>query len=125
MRTSNFSNLPTATTPAILRENRRAAPEVAAIARTPICRWSNLAITGLRAICTRMNSNIRTDLQWLVESDGQIELFEYVLQKIVAAPSWSPQFSQIRQPVVQYYSIKPLAARLRRAALRAGVCGQR
>ena len=47
-------------------------------------------------------------MQRLVESDGEIDLFEYVLQKIVFR-HLEPYFTQARKPTVQYYSLKPLA----------------
>ncbi|MGA2788576.1 MAG: Zn-dependent protease with chaperone function, partial [Verrucomicrobiota bacterium] len=46
-------------------------------------------------------------LQWLIESDGKVELFEFVLQKIVLR-HLALQFSGTRPPVVQYYTLKPL-----------------
>jgi len=46
-------------------------------------------------------------VQQLVASDGEIDLFEYVLQKIVLR-HLEPHFSQARKPVVQYYALKPL-----------------
>ncbi len=47
-------------------------------------------------------------MQKLVESDGEIDLFEYVLQKIVLR-HLEPSFAQARKPVIQYYALKPLA----------------
>jgi hypothetical protein len=46
-------------------------------------------------------------LQWLIESDGKIELFEFVLQKIVLRHLTS-RFGGARPPVAQYYTLKPL-----------------
>ena len=51
----------------------------------------------------------RAAVQKLVESDGEIDLFEYVLQKIVLR-HLEPYFLQARKPVIQYYALKPLAA---------------
>jgi hypothetical protein len=50
----------------------------------------------------------RAAVQKLVESDGEIDLFEYVLQKIVLR-HLEPFFLQARKPVIQYYALKPLA----------------
>ena len=47
-------------------------------------------------------------MQKLVESDGEIDLFEYVFQKIVLR-HLEPHFQQARKPTTQYYAIKPLA----------------
>jgi hypothetical protein len=46
-------------------------------------------------------------LQWLIESDGQTELFEFVLQKIVLR-HLDPQFNGARKNVIQFYTLKPL-----------------
>jgi len=50
----------------------------------------------------------RAAVQKLVESDGEIDLFEYVLQKVVLR-HLEPYFLQARKPIIQYYSLKPLA----------------
>jgi hypothetical protein len=47
-------------------------------------------------------------LNWLIESDDQIVLFEFVLQKIIQRQV-EPQFSGARPAAPQYYTIKPLA----------------
>jgi uncharacterized tellurite resistance protein B-like protein len=47
-------------------------------------------------------------VQKLVESDGEIDLFEYVLQKSVMR-HLEPHFLPARKPTTQYYSLKPLA----------------
>jgi hypothetical protein len=46
-------------------------------------------------------------LQWLTESDGKIELFEYVLQKIVRR-HLAPQWGDTRSTSIQYDTLKPL-----------------
>ena len=46
-------------------------------------------------------------MQKLVGADGEIDLFEYVLQKIVLR-HLEPHFAPARKPVIQYYSFKPL-----------------
>ena len=51
----------------------------------------------------------RTAVQKLVESDGEIDLFEYVLQKVVLR-HLEPYFVQARKPAIQYYALKPLAS---------------
>jgi hypothetical protein len=51
--------------------------------------------------------NFSQTLQWLIESNGKVELFEYVLQKIVLR-HLAPQFGKTRPPTVQYYTLKPL-----------------
>ena len=67
----------------------------------------NLALGTLRHLTVDQFNQFSQTLDWLVASDGKIELFEYVLQKIVQH-HLAPQFGQAPRTVVQYYSIKPL-----------------
>jgi tellurite resistance protein len=46
-------------------------------------------------------------LQWLIESDGKIEIFEFVLQKIVRRHLAS-QSEKTRSTSIQYHTLKPL-----------------
>jgi uncharacterized tellurite resistance protein B-like protein len=73
-------------------------------ARLPIV---NLALGALRHLSAEQFDQFSQTLEWLIQSDGKIELFEFVLQKIVLR-NLTPQFSKTRPPVVQYYSLKPL-----------------
>jgi hypothetical protein len=47
-------------------------------------------------------------LVWLIESDEQIILFEFVLQKIIQRQI-EPHFTRARPSTTQFYSLKPLA----------------
>ncbi|HKI68800.1 MAG TPA: hypothetical protein VKA67_04375, partial [Verrucomicrobiae bacterium] len=67
----------------------------------------NLALGALRHLSTEQYEQFSQTLQWLIQSDGKVELFEFVLQKIVRH-HLAPQFSKIGPPVIQFYSIKPL-----------------
>jgi hypothetical protein len=62
----------------------------------------------LRLLRPEEYQRFRHALQWLVESDEQIDLFEFVLQKILDR-TLAPQFTRARPSVVQFYSMKPLA----------------
>jgi Zn-dependent protease with chaperone function len=68
----------------------------------------NLALGALKQLTSEQNDNFSQTLDWLVNSDGKIELFEFVLQKIVQRHLDS-QSGTARKPVIQFYSIKPLA----------------
>jgi len=67
----------------------------------------NLALGGLRQLSAEQFQNFSQTLQWLIESDGKIELFEFVLQKIVLR-NLDSQFNGPQKSVVQFYTIKPL-----------------
>ncbi len=82
-------------------------PEVTSIvsrARLPLV---NLALPALRQLRPDEFEQFSLALQWLVESDGQIEIFEFVLQKIVRRHLAS-QSSETRPTSIQYDTLKPL-----------------
>lgn len=84
-------------------------PEVvstAAHARLPLV---NLTLSALRQLTPGQYSQFSQTLQWLIASDGRVELFEFVIQKIVLRHLDS-EFNGSRKPVVQYYNLKALAA---------------
>jgi Zn-dependent protease with chaperone function/uncharacterized tellurite resistance protein B-like protein len=90
-------------------ETARLLAEVASVgsrARLPLV---DLALPALRQLSPDQYLQFSQGLRQLIESDNEVNLFEYVLQKIVLR-HLDPQFNKARKPVVQYYSIKPLAA---------------
>jgi Zn-dependent protease with chaperone function len=78
--------------------------EIAAHVHLPII---NLALGGLRQLSAEQFKNLSQTLQWLIESDGKVELFEFVLRKIVLR-NLDSQFNGPQKSVVQFYTIKPL-----------------
>jgi len=82
-------------------------PEIAPIASRARLPLVNLALPALRQLRSDEFEQFSQALQWLVESDGQIEVFEFVLQKIVRRHLAS-QSGESRPASVQYHSIKPL-----------------
>jgi len=82
-------------------------PDVAPItarARLPLV---NLALPALRQLRPDEFEQFSQALQWLIESDGQIEIFEFVLQKIVRRHLAS-ESGEIRPTSIQYHTLKPL-----------------
>lgn len=82
-------------------------PEVSAAAKHARLPIVNLAIGALRNLTAEQYNRFSDTLEWLVGSDGKVELFEFVLQKIVIH-HLAPKFSQNRPAPVQYYTLKPL-----------------
>jgi len=82
-------------------------PDVSKIVQQAHLPIINLAIGGLRQLNADQFRNFSQTLQWLIESDGKVELFEFVLQKIVLRHLDS-QFNGPQKAVVQYYTITPL-----------------
>jgi len=78
--------------------------KVAAHAHLPMV---NIALGALKQLTSTQFDNFFQTLDWLVNCDGKVELFEFVLQKIVLR-NVGRQFGKARPPVIQYYTIKPL-----------------
>jgi Zn-dependent protease with chaperone function len=82
-------------------------PDVAATAAHARLPMVNLALGGLRGLTEQQYVVFAEAMDWLTKSDGKIELFEIVLQKIILR-HLSPQFGYGTKTRVQYYALKPL-----------------
>ena len=83
VRNKQLQALAAITSPAICQETMRVWPEAQAVATHAKLPLVDLAMPGLRHMSPGQFQQFRTAVQKLVESDGEIDLFEYVLQKIV------------------------------------------
>lgn len=83
------------------------SPEVAPIASRARLPLVNLALPALRQLRPDEFEQFSQALQWLVESDGQIEIFEFVLQKIVRRHLTS-QSGKTPPTSIQFHTLKPL-----------------
>ncbi len=91
------------------QETERLLPEVAVVAAHAKLPLVDLALPALRQVSPAQYQQFNKVVQALIESDDDIDLFEYVLQKIVLR-HLDPHFSGARKPVIQFYTTKPLAA---------------
>jgi hypothetical protein len=107
-RHKQLEELGQVTAPGIVQETLRVLPEVQAVATHARLPLVDLALPALRHLSPTQFQQFKRAVQTLVESDEEIDLFEYVLQKIVVR-HLEPQFSDARRPVIQYYALKPLA----------------
>lgn len=107
MRKQQLQQLAQQTTSTIYEKTVALYPELASVASRARLPLIEVAIPALRHLRADEFGQFNQTLRWLVESDGQIELFEYVLLKIVQR-HLEPQFGETRRAVVQYYSIKAL-----------------
>jgi Zn-dependent protease with chaperone function len=82
--------------------------EVSTVAKRARLPLVNLAIGTLRNLSAEEFGKFSDTLGWLVGSDGKVEMFEFVLQKIVRR-HLATKFASSRPPGTQYYSFKPLA----------------
>lgn len=79
--------------------------KAAAHARLPII---NIALGALKQLTREQYDTFSKTLNWLVNSDDKVELFEFVLQKIVQR-NLDSQFHGATKTIVEYYGLKPLA----------------
>ena len=107
-RAAQLQELARRASPSICEQTRALGPEVTAIAQRTRLPLVNLAIPALRQLRAEEYQAFAATLTWLIESDDQIVLFEFVLQKIIQRQV-EPHFTGARPPVTQYYTIKPLA----------------
>ena len=107
-RHKQLEELGQVTAPGIIQETLRVFPEVRTVATHARLPLVDLAVPGLRHMSAAQFQQFKRAIQTLVESDQEIDLFEYVLQKIVVR-HLEPQFSNAKRPVIQYYALKPLA----------------
>jgi Zn-dependent protease with chaperone function len=93
---------------ALRRETERLLPDIDATATRAKLPLVDLALSGLRHFSPAQYQQFSAAIAALIESDGEIDLHEYVLQKIVLR-HLDPQFNGARKPVIQFYALKPLA----------------
>jgi uncharacterized tellurite resistance protein B-like protein len=106
-RTTQLAGLAQRADLAIQQKTTTLFPDVSRAAAHAHLPMVNLALGALRHLTPDQFNQFSQTLQWLVESDGKIELFEFTLQKIILH-HLTPQFSGTRPPTVQYYTLKPL-----------------
>jgi Zn-dependent protease with chaperone function/uncharacterized tellurite resistance protein B-like protein len=82
-------------------------PDVFAVAKHARLPLVNLALGALRNLTPDQFKSFSETLAWLVGSDGKVELFEFVLQKIVLRHLAS-KFGEAPPATVQFYTLKPL-----------------
>jgi hypothetical protein len=107
MRASQLAGLAGRAAPGVSEKAAALYPDVASTAARARLPMMNLALGALRQLSAEQFDQFSKTLQWLVESDQKVELFELVLQKILLH-HLAPQFSGARRQVIQYYTLKPL-----------------
>jgi uncharacterized tellurite resistance protein B-like protein len=107
LQASQLAQLQKQTAPGITDEITRLLPEVLKLdsrARLPL---AAMAMTALRRLSGPQYYEFSKNIQYIIESDQQLELFEYALQKIVLR-QLEPNFRPVKRVIVQYYVLKPL-----------------
>jgi Zn-dependent protease with chaperone function len=107
LRAKEVTELARRTAPGVGAKTAALWPAVAAItsrARLPLV---NLALPALRQLRPDEFEQFSQTLEWLIESDEQIDIFEFVLQKIVRRHLAS-QLGETRATSILYDTLKPL-----------------
>jgi hypothetical protein len=106
-RATQLAELAKRVSPQIYGKTVALFPDVSTAAAHAHLPMVNIALGALRQLRPEQFAQFSQTLQWLIQSDGKMELFEFVLQKIVLR-HLAPQFGGVRPPVVQFYTVKPL-----------------
>ncbi len=106
-RSKQLEELARATSAGIVQETLRILPEIQTTATRAKLPLVDLAMPALRNLSPGQYGQFSAAVNALVESDGEIDLFEYVLRKIVLH-HLEPHFGGARKPIIQYYALRPL-----------------
>jgi hypothetical protein len=109
VRNKQLQELATATSEMICQETLKVWPEVQQVATRVKLPFVDVALSALRQFSPAQFQEFRRALKALIESDNEIDLFEYVLQKIVLRHLES-HFVPGRRTVTQFYALRPLVA---------------
>jgi uncharacterized tellurite resistance protein B-like protein len=107
LRAKQLSGIASRASDSVSKQTAALFPDVAAVAQRARLPLVNLAIGALRNLTADQFKQFSQKLEWLVGSDGKVELFEFVLQKIVLH-HLAPKFGGARPATVQFYTLKPL-----------------
>jgi len=107
LQATQLAEIATRTSPALAETAAALQRDLSPLARTARLPLVNLAIGSMRNLTPEQYSQFSDTLTWVVESDRQIDLFEFVLQRVVQR-HLAPHFTQVRPAPVQYYVLKPL-----------------
>jgi Zn-dependent protease with chaperone function len=106
-RAKQLAELAKRTAPGVAETTAALRPKLAPVASRARLPLVNLALPALRHLRPDEFQQFSQALQWLIQSDGQIEIFEFVLQKIVRRHLAS-QLGETRSTSIQYHTLKPL-----------------
>ena len=107
LRRQQLAGIARQTSPALAARCESLYPAVAAVACRTRLPLVNLALGSLCLLSADEFRQFSATLEWLAGSDGRVELFEFVLQKIIQR-HLAVKFIPGRVPPVQYYTLKPL-----------------
>ena len=93
--------------PQVYRLTQDLEPAVDALDRKARLPVIDMAIAALRELSPKQYAAFKENVQHLIEADDKVDLFEWVLGRIIAH-HLEPQFGQVKRHRVRYYSLKAL-----------------
>ncbi|MFO1477397.1 MAG: M48 family metallopeptidase [Verrucomicrobiota bacterium] len=108
LRSTQLEIVEKTASPEVRREVERLLPDVQAIAHQAKLPLVDLALAGLRHLSADQYAAFSAAVERLIAADEEVDLFEYMLQKVVLR-HLEPQFKPARKPSQQYYALRPLA----------------
>ena len=106
-RTAQLAELAERAEPGMAAELNRLLPMIDELDTSLFLSLADLSVRTLRRLSVGQFDKFRSDLEWLVEAGQQIDLFEYMLQRMIVR-HLEPCFRPVRKTPVQYYTLKPL-----------------
>jgi Zn-dependent protease with chaperone function len=107
LRAQQLAEIARRTSSSISEKTAALFPDVSVVARRARLPLVNVALGALRNLQADEFTRFSATLKWLIGSDGKVELFEFVLQKIVLRHLAS-KFGDARPAAIQFYTLKPL-----------------
>ncbi len=106
-RTRQIAGLAERTELGIVAELNRLLPLIDEMDTGLFLSLADLSIRALWQLSAEQYDTFRANLEWLVADDQQIDLFEYMLERMMIR-HLDPHFRSVKKMLVQYYVLKPL-----------------
>jgi Zn-dependent protease with chaperone function len=107
MRASQMAALADQIEPEMIAELNRLLPVLDELDAGLMLPLADLSVRALSQLSAEQYEIFRNNLEWLVAADQQIDLFEYMLQRMLVR-QLDPYFRPVKKAPVQYYTLKPL-----------------
>jgi Zn-dependent protease with chaperone function len=107
VRTRQVAELAKKTETGIVAELNRLLPPIVEMDAGLFLSLADLSVRALRQLSPEQYETFRANLEWLIADDEQIDLFEYMLKRLLVR-HLDPHFRPVKKNVVQYYVLKPL-----------------
>jgi hypothetical protein len=109
LRSTQLEFIASNTSTGIAEEVQRLLPQISEVASRAKLPLVDLALPALSHLSPAQYDEFEAAAEHLIASDGQVELFEYVLQKIILR-HLDAKFKGTRKPIIQYYSLIGVAS---------------